>query len=229
MPILLVSLGFTKPNSILPQQGDWFPYDMSSLFQGDVLHACTQFKRFERTSVPGGSNLRCPVVTTRVPLQTPKYSSPEKHVTAGPTERTAVPSCGHSWLGALQGQQHGSHSVCPKALLPALALAEVPQDMVRRRRPCCPRRCRQARDRGREGGTTDLSFIPDCSMAEAHESVKPKSINTVPDISDIQTCEKLSDQLHPGACSPGCLSVRWFMDTGWGISGTSSLACPWAG
>lgn len=75
--------------------------------------------------------------------------------------------------------------------------------MVRRKQPCCPHRCRQARDRRREGGTTDLSFIPDCSMAEAHESVKPKSVSTVSDISDIQACEKLSDQLHPEAFSPG--------------------------
>lgn len=120
----------------------------------------------------------------------------------------------------------GSGSVCPKASLPALALAEVPQDIERRRQPCCPHRCKQARDRGSEGEATDLSFIPDCSMTEAHKSVKPKSVSTVPDISDIQAMRN-SDQLHhPGAFSPGRLSAPGFVDAGWG---TSSLACPWVG
>lgn len=152
-----------------------------------------------------------------------QLASPEKHGTAVPTRRAGTPSRGHSWQGTVQRQQPS---------LPALAVAEVPQDMVRRRQPCCPRRCRQARDRGSEGGATDLSFIADCSVAEAHESVKPRSVSAVPDISDGRAREKLSDQLHPGAFSPGRLSVRWVVDMGWGTfgtSGTSVLACPRVG
>lgn len=49
-------------------------------------------------SLSGESNLRCPVFIIRVPLQTPKYSSPEKHITAGPHRGLLpLPVCTAGW------------------------------------------------------------------------------------------------------------------------------------
>lgn len=180
-----MSLQFTRPCPVLAQQGNWFPYDMSSLLQGDALHACTQFKRFEGASLSGESSLRCHVVSTRVPLETPKYSWCPRRSTAQPSPQRAaalpVGTGGTVGLGTVQGQQP-SHRREATASVPRLLCLpwlwqRYHKDTMRRRQPCCPCRCRQARDRGSEGGTTDLSFIPDCSMAEAHESVKHKSVS----------------------------------------------------
>lgn len=80
---------------------------------------------------------------------------------------------------------------------------------------------------GTEGAREEPQICPSSLTAPWLKHMKASNTKaSVPDISDIQACEKLSDQLHPGAFSPGRLSVRWFEDTGWGTCGTSSLACP---
>lgn len=228
-----VSLGFVRAPLVLGQLGNWFAYHRSSLFQRDASHACPRFKSFEEgTSLFSESSLHCPVITPRDSWH-PQGSIMQLHPYRGlmPLLMDISRQTGTRW--ALSGWGSCRDTSLPTGdeaagfvlrLLCRLWLCQ--KCHITWRGGDSPAAHMGPGRQGTEGvreESTDLSFIPDCSMAETCEIIKPKNM---PDISVLQVWEKLLINCLQEVFNPGSVPNETVCGRGMkGTCTTSSLVC----